>query len=113
MVRHWSEEVARRYLEREGYTVIETNYTCRRGEIDLIAQEGEVLVFVEVKQRKNTAYGTPADAIRPAKIAKLRHTALHYLTKTYERDDLPLRFDAVLLTGTDKKYSLEHLKAVF
>lgn len=113
MARHWSEEVARRYLEGQGYRVLETNYTCRRGEIDLIAQEGEVLVFVEVKQRKNTAYGAPADAIRATKIAKLRHTALHYLIETYERDDLPLRFDAVLLTGDDKKYSLEHLKAVF
>ena len=113
MARHWSEEVARRYLEGQGYEVLETNYTCRRGEVDLIAREGEVLVFVEVKQRKNTLYGTPADAISAAKIAKLRHTALHYLTETYERDDLPLRFDAVLLTGTDKNYRLEHLKAAF
>ncbi len=81
--------------------------------MDLIAQEGDVLVFVEVKQRKNTRYGTPADAISRSKIAKLRHTALHYLTETYERDDLPLRFDAILLVGTRKEHDLEHLKAVF
>lgn len=81
--------------------------------MDLIAQEDNVLVFVEVKQRRDTMYGTPADAITPAKIAKLRHTALHYLIQTYERDDLPLRFDAILLVGTKAEHRLEHLKAVF
>lgn len=105
--------MARRYLEDRGYGVLETNYACRRGEIDLIAQEGETLVFVEVKQRRSVQYGTPAEAISPAKVAKLRHTALHYLVETYERDDLPLRFDAVLLTGTLEKHRLEHLKEVF
>ena len=113
MARHWAEEVARRYLEDRGYGVLETNYTCRRGEIDLIAQEGETLVFVEVKQRKNAMYGTPAESISPAKIAKLRVTALHYLTEVHGRDDLPLRFDAVLLTGTLENHRLEHLKGVF
>ena len=113
MARHWAEEVARHYLKGQGYEVLETNYTCRRGEVDLIVQEGEMLVFVEVKQRRDTMYGTPADAITPAKIAKLRHTALHYLIQTYERDDLPLRFDAVLLVGTKAEHRLEHLKAVF
>ena len=113
MARHWAEEVARRYLEGEAYTVLETNYTCRRGEVDLIAREGNVIVFVEVKQRQNTLYGAPAEAISASKIAKLRHTALHYLIETHGRDDLPLRFDAVLIVGTEARHSLEHLKAAF
>ncbi len=113
MPRHWSEETAKRYLEQLGYRTLAQNYTIRGGELDLICQDGAVLVFVEVKQRRSERYGSAAEAIQPWKIQRLRRTALHYLLTAYSRDDLPLRFDAVLISGSKERHKLEHLKNIF
>lgn len=113
MARHWSEEVARRHLEAAGYTIVAENYSVRGAELDLVAERGGLIVFVEVKQRASDRYGSPAETISPAKVARLRRAALHYLVTERGRDDLPLRFDAILLSGREKGYSLEHLEAAF
>ena len=84
----------------------------RGGEIDLVLRDGEVTVFAEVRQRKSDSHGSAAASISQAKLARLRRTALHYLVNVLERDDVPLRFDAVLLTGTKERYRLEHLKNI-
>jgi putative endonuclease len=110
--RHWSEAVARAHLEAQGYRVLAENYRIRDAEIDLVAQEGKIIVFVEVKQRKSSLYGSAAEAIGPYKLRRLRKAALSYLITHYGRDDLPLRFDAILLFGTAQSYRLEHLKAL-
>jgi putative endonuclease len=112
MTRHWSESVARTHVERLGYQVLAQNHTLRGGEIDLIAQDGATLVFIEVKQRTTSRYGTPAEAITARKLERLRRAALHYMVTRYRRDDLPLRFDAILVHGTETYFRLEHLKDV-
>jgi len=112
-MRHWSETLAKRYLEAKGYTLLAENYTVRGGELDLIMQDGETIVFVEVKQRRTDHYGSAAAAISAAKLKRLQATALHYLVEVYKRDDLPLRFDAVLLSGTQAQHKLEHLENIF
>lgn len=112
-MRHWSEGVARQYLERQGCEVLEENYHVRDAEVDLIIEDGSVLVFVEVKQRTTNAYGTPAESIDNRKILRLQRAALQYMSQVHGRDDLPLRFDAVLICGSQRNYRLEHLKAVF
>lgn len=113
MPRHWSETVATNHLLKQGFKLLAENYTVRGGEIDLIMQCGEAVVFVEVRQRKSARYGSAAASISPQKIARLRRTALHYLVTAFERDDLPVRFDAILVKGTQESFRLEHLENIF
>ena len=63
------------YLEKRGFVILEKNYRCRSGEIDLIARDGRYLVFIEVKYRKSGAAGTALEAISPKKVLKVRQTA--------------------------------------
>ncbi len=112
-MRHWAEAVAKAHLLELGYRVLAENYSLRGAEVDLIADDDGVLVVLEVKQRRSDAYGSPAESITPKKIARLRQAALVYMAERYGRDDLPLRFDAVLVSGTEARYRLEHLKGVF
>lgn len=112
-MRHWAEAVAKRYLETQGYTVVAENYTVPGAEIDIIAERGGLTVIVEVKQRRSHRYGTPAEAITPRKQVRLQGAALHYLAAHHGRDDLPLRFDALLLSGEAEGYTLEHLEGIF
>lgn len=112
MARHWAEAVARRYLEAKGYSCLAQNYSVRGAELDLIMQQGGELIFVEVRQRRRADYGSAAESITPQKLKRLRRAALHYLATTYGRDDLLLRFDAVLLEGTEARYTLIHLEGI-
>jgi len=66
------EEIARRYLSRKGYEIVESNYRTRRGELDLISRHKDTLVIVEVKLRRGTAYGTPLEAVTPRKQNAIR-----------------------------------------
>lgn len=92
-----AETLAARYLESRGLTIVERNYRCRYGEIDLIARDGLTLVFVEVRARRSRAFGGAAASITAAKRNKLRRTALHYLAALGRSPRC--RFDAVLLSG--------------
>src|SRR3989441_5149534 len=73
------ERAAARFLEARGYRILERNYRTRRGEIDLIAEDGRILVFVEVKVRLDDRFGGPAAAITPAKQARIARLAQQYL----------------------------------
>ena len=112
MARHWAETLAKTHLLNQGYDLLAENYSVRGGELDLIMQQGETIVFVEVRQRKSAHYGSAAASITPQKLVRLRKTALHFLVATFVRDDLPVRFDAILVEGTQERYTLEHLKAI-
>jgi putative endonuclease len=94
----WAEELAAAHLERAGLKVLARNYRIRGGEIDLIAQDAAgTTVFLEVKQRGSDSHGAVGEYITPRKAELVRRAALHYLG----RDDLPCRFDAVLIEGRD------------
>ncbi|HQJ35005.1 MAG TPA: YraN family protein, partial [Rhodoglobus sp.] len=69
------EEIAARYLASRGLAIVERNWRCPQGEIDLIARDGGELVFVEVKTRSSVAYGHPLESITPVKLARLRRLA--------------------------------------
>ncbi len=88
-----AEHRACQYLQRQGLTLVEKNYRCRKGEIDLIMQDKNQLVFVEVRYRKHEHYGTAVDTVDKNKVKKLILTAHHYLIK--RRLDVPARFDVV------------------
>ncbi len=95
------EDAAAAELERRGYRLVTRNYHCRGGEADLVADDGETLVFVEVKARGSLAHGLPRDAVGWTKQQRLGRAAEHYCHR-HEIDDRPLRFDVVevvLLNG--------------
>lgn len=93
-----AEQLARAYLERQGLRFVESNWRCRFGEIDLVFQDGETIVFVEVRLRTNPRFGSAADSIHRAKRARLLAAARSYLARGRE---CPSRFDAVLLDRLD------------
>jgi putative endonuclease len=96
------ERVAARFLEARGYRILERNYRTRRGEIDLIAEDGRILVFVEVKVRRDDRFGGPAAAITRGKQARIARLAQQYLA--WRRvGGRPCRFDVVLIWGADPK----------
>jgi len=90
------EEIAARFLANKGYDILERNYRHKKSEIDIIAQLGDLLVFVEVKSRTNIAFGYPEEAVGQAKIEKVLEGAEQY---TYEHHwDGDIRFDIVAIT---------------
>ncbi|HEU4752687.1 MAG TPA: YraN family protein [Armatimonadota bacterium] len=88
------EAAAAEELARRGYRILARNYRCRGGEADLVAQEGECLVFVEVKTRTDLRHGLPREAVRWAKQQRLGEAARHYCFANAVEDH-PLRFDVV------------------
>jgi putative endonuclease len=94
-----AEALAARFLQARGLRIIERNYRCRGGEIDLIAADGSTLVFVEVRLRSDAAFGGAAASITPAKRRRLAFAARHYLGKL-GREPV-CRFDAILLDRLD------------
>jgi putative endonuclease len=92
-----AEALAASLLAEAGLEIIVRNYRCRHGEIDIIARDGDTVVFVEVRSRGGDAYGGAAESITPAKRDRLLKTARHYLARLGR---LPsCRFDAVLITA--------------
>ncbi|HYC47501.1 MAG TPA: YraN family protein [Burkholderiales bacterium] len=91
------EDMAVAFLEARGLTVLQRNYRCRLGEIDLVARDGAMMVFVEVRKRKSSAFGGAAASITAAKRVKLLKAARHYISRL--RTAPPCRFDALLIEG--------------
>lgn len=106
------EGLAAVYLRSRGYRVIETNYTCPLGEIDLIAQKDDVIIICEVKTRVNAERGHPFEAITPRKQKRLRKLAEHYWSFTADQK-LALRFDAIAVYETPTGIKIEHVEDAF
>jgi len=94
-----AEQLAAQYLQQQGLKLLQLNYSCRFGEIDIILQDGETCVFVEVRMRSGSKFGGAAASIDKRKQAKLVRTAQHYLSR--QPHIPPCRFDAVLMQTTD------------
>ncbi len=93
------EALAAAFLEKQGYRIEEQNFRCRLGEIDIIARDGSVLVFVEVKFRSNEKYGNPAEAVNFRKQYKICRVADYYRMLHRVWDGQPCRFDIVAIQG--------------
>jgi len=96
------ERAAAEFLEARGYRILDRNYRTRLGEIDLVAEEGRILVFVEVKVQLNDRFGGPAAAITSAKQARIARLAQQYVMSR-RLGERPCRFDVVLIWGGDPK----------
>lgn len=94
---HAYEKAAEKYLIKQGYKLKTRNYYTKRGEIDLIMQQGNTLVFVEVRYRKNKLFGSAEESITKTKQEKIIFSAKHYLAK-YNLWDMHARFDVIAVT---------------
>lgn len=89
------EEIAREYLKKQGYKIVEQNFKTKYAEIDLVARENDELIFVEVRTKKGELFGTPEDSLNKKKLRKLRFNAQGYITKN--RWEGPYRIDAICI----------------
>lgn len=107
---NFGEDAAARYLKRHGHKIIDKNYHEKCGEIDIISYDKDVLVFTEVKQRKNADFGRPEEFVTATKRDRIRKTAqLYIMRKKYKGN---ARFDVVEVLG-DKKTEIRHIKNAF
>jgi len=112
-VGRFGEDTAAAYLSEAGLQVLQRNWRCRDGELDLIADEAGVLVVVEVKTRRTAEFGRPVEAVRPAKAARIRRLAMRWLAED-ERFWPEVRFDIVgVLRSPSGQTSVEHLRGAF
>lgn len=97
------EDRAARLLEEKGYRILEKNYRCRAGEIDLIARDRRTLVFIEVKYRRTDSFGRPEEAVDARKQRTICRVADYYRMEHRIREDCPCRFDAVVFLGEEMR----------
>ena len=110
----FGEERAARWLRLHGYRIVETNYSCRIGEIDLIARRGRYLGFVEVKLRKSAGFAAAREFVTTAKQQRIRSTAALYLSQ--HETELQPRFDVIEIyapDGADGKVTINHIENAF
>jgi len=100
------------YLKKKGYKVLEQNYTCPLGEIDIIARHKRTIVFIEVKTRRSLSYGSPLYAITRRKQRKISMAALYYL-KSNRQMDQGARFDVVTVQSTDAGQEIDLIQNAF
>lgn len=90
------EDLASKYLHSQGYSILERNFHCPFGEIDIICEKAGVLVFVEVKSRFNNNYGSPEEAVTQSKLRKINRTIDYYLIQHHQKFK-PLRIDLIAI----------------
>jgi putative endonuclease len=106
------EELALRFLKKKGYRIIEQNYVCKMGEMDIIAKEKDTLAFVEVKTRTSTTFGPPQLAVNSSKQRQLSKVALNFL-KEKKLEDVRARFDVVAILLRPKGEEIELIRDAF
>lgn len=107
------EDAAAAYLERSGFMIVERNWRCPSGEIDIVALDDDVLVLCEVKTRKGIAKGTPEDAVTPAKQKRYKRLAAAYI-QFADIEPVEVRFDVItLLVLAEDRALLRHHRAAF
>lgn len=109
----FGESLATDYLSQQGYRVIERNFSCRAGEIDIIAIHGDTVVFIEVKTRSSERFGMPSEAVSTTKQRRIVKTALFYLQKNRLLDNMS-RFDVIeIITDEDNKSRINLIQDAF
>lgn len=103
------EEQAALFLKNAGFEIVDRNWSCPMGELDIVARKDGTLAFVEVRARSNPGYGTPADSVTPAKRAKLAKTAMAYIKARRPEADT-FRFDVVAIVPGEEP---EHIEDAF
>ncbi len=106
------ERLAAQYLKKKGYVIVERNYRCALGELDLIVLDGRIIVFVEVKTRSGHGFGIPSEAVERKKQQKMIQTAQFFISakRLHQRD---ARFDVVAISWLGREPLIEHIENAF
>jgi putative endonuclease len=111
------EQLAARHLEAAGLQILARNWRCRDGELDIVARDGSVLVFAEVKTRSSLAFGAPAEAVDRAKSARIRHLALRWIMAQRDQPGgqfwSEVRFDVLGVVRGRAGFEVTHLIGAF
>ena len=100
------------FLQRQGFAILDRNYTCNHGEVDVVAKDGDDLVFVEVKLRRSVRFGSPEESVTPAKQELIRRTAEGYIQEK-KLNNIRCRFDVVAITVDKGVKKFVHYKNAF
>jgi len=106
------ERAAEKHLRRNGYQIVARNFRAAGAEIDLVAIDGDTLVFVEVKTRRSRAAGAPEEAVDERKQKRMRRAAQVFATR-YRADEVEMRFDIVAVDASSKRLEIELLRNAF
>lgn len=106
------QQYAEDFLLKKGYRIMARNYRIKTGEVDIVVKDGEYIVFVEVKFRKNLNYGLPREAVGGAKQRRIINTAMHYLTRHHLMES-DVRFDVVEVLEQHEKLYISHIENAF
>ncbi|SNB46361.1 YraN family protein [Geobacter sp. DSM 9736] len=107
------EQLAAAYLKGKKFVILERNYRCKGGEVDIIARDGRTVVFVEVKTRRNHAFGLPQEAVTLFKQRQISKAALVWLSQ-HRQLEAPARFDVVaVVLGDNEVPDIDHIKNAF
>ena len=105
------EEIACIYLENRGYKIIEKNFFCKLGEIDIIVKQENTVIFIEVKTRKNKKFGNPAEAVNKRKQIHMYNVAKYYILIKGLRN-IQLRFDVIEIMMERGEFKINHIKQI-
>lgn len=105
------EQLAVDFLLEHDYTIVERNYRFNKAEVDIIAQQQDILAIIEVKTRSNTDFGNPQDFVKPKQIKNLVKAVDEYVAEN--QLDVEVRFDIIAIVKQGKTYKIEHLKDAF
>lgn len=105
------EDLAVELCREKGFVVIEQNYRTPFGEIDIIAKDGNIVVFIEVKARTGTAYGAPFEAVTRRKRDKIKKVAMSYMKRL--KKEVPARFDVISISMKSGRPDLEYIQDAF
>lgn len=108
-----AEELACHYLSKQGLKTLCRNFRSPRGELDVVMEDGETIVFVEVRYRKQNRFGSGAESVNHTKQAKLVATALYYLQQHPKYYNRPTRFDVVSITSQIQQPGIDWIKDAF
>jgi len=106
------EEIALRFLKKNGYRILQRNYVCKMGEVDIIAREKDTLAFVEVKTRTSTTFGLPQLAVNASKQMQLSKAALNFI-KEKRLEEMKARFDVVAILLGPRGEEIELIRDAF
>ncbi|MCR5090327.1 MAG: YraN family protein [Oscillospiraceae bacterium] len=112
----WGEEQTAEAMEQAGWTILDRNYRCRYGELDIVARRGDILAFTEVKLRKNTSFAEAREFVTAGKQRRLRLAAMCWISSRSWAQQLQPRFDVAELyapEGSKGKYTINYLEAAF
>lgn len=105
------EQIASKYLQKNNYEIIERNFYCKQGEIDIIAKKHKEIIFIEVKTRSNKNFGFPAEAVNTTKKKHIYQTAKYYLYKN-KLLEASIRFDVIEVMLENGRFNINHIKQI-